>query len=210
MIRLLIADDHPVVREGVRRIVEECPDITVVGEVADGDELFAKLDTTKADVLLLDIAMPGPGFLNTMQRLRTERAASRVLVLSMHSEEQYALRALRAGASGYLTKGHSPKDLTEAIRRINRGGKYITPALAEKLVFELDRAADRAPHESLSDREYQVLCMLGSGKSIKQIGAVMDLSPKTISTYRTRILEKMKRKTTADLIRYAVEHQLDM
>lgn len=210
MIRLLIADDHPVVREGVRRIVEECPDITVVGEVADGDELLAKLDTTKADVLLLDIAMPGPGFLNTMQRLRTERAASRVLVLSMHSEEQYALRALRAGASGYLTKGHSPKDLTEAIRRINRGGKYITPALAEKLVFELDGAADRAPHESLSDREYQVLCMLGSGKSIKQIGAVMDLSPKTISTYRTRILEKMKRKTTADLIRYAVEHHLDM
>ncbi len=210
MIRLLIADDHPIVREGVRRIVEDCLDIEVVGEAVDGDDLRMKLDTTKADVLLLDISMPGPGFLSIMERLRAEHSATRVLVLSVHSEEQYALRALRAGAAGYLTKEHSPLELAEAIRRIHRGGKYITPTLAEKLAFDLDPATDKKAHESLSDREYQVLCMLGSGNSGKEIGAKLALSPKTVSTYRARILEKMKLETTADLIRYVVEQHLEL
>ena len=210
MIRLLIADDHPIVREGVRRIVDDCLDMKVVGEAVDGDDLRTKLDTIEADVLLLDISMPGPGFLSVMERLRAEHSATRVLVLSVHSEDQYALRALRAGAAGYLTKEHSPLELAEAIRRIDRGGKYITPTLAEKLAFDLDPAADRPPHEALSDREYQVLCMLGSGNSGKEIGAKLALSPKTVSTYRARILEKMKLKTTADLIRYVVEHHLEL
>ena len=209
MIRVLIADDHPVVREGVRRIVEGCPDMEVIGEVGDGDELLAKFDPTKTDVLLLDIAMPGPGFLSVMQRLRAGPGAIQVLVLSVQSEDQYALRALRAGASGYLTKQHSPTELAEAIRRIYGGGRYVTSTLAEKLAFELDPAADKPPHESLSDREYQVLCLLASGKSGKRIGAELDVSPKTISTYRARILEKMKLNTTADLIRYVVEHHIE-
>ena len=206
MIRLLIADDHPVVREGVRRIVEGHADMEVVSEAVDGDDLLAQLDMTTADVLLLDIAMPGPGFLSTMQRLRAERGGLRVLVLSVHPEEQYARRAFRLGASGYLTKAHSPAELAEAIRRIYRGGRYVTPTLAERLAFELDPTTDKEAHESLSDREYQVLCLLGSGNGVKEIGAKLALSPKTVSTYRARILEKMKLDTTADLIRYVVEH----
>ena len=209
MIRLMIADDHPIVREGVRRIVDDCLDMKVVGEAVNGDDLRTKLDTTKADVLLLDISMPGPGFLSTMEWLRADHSATRVLVLSVHSEEQYALRALRAGAAGYLTKEHSPLELAEAIQHIYRGGKYITPTLAERLAFDLDPVADRPPHESLSDREYQVLCKLGSGNSVKEIGAKLQLSPKTVSTYRSRILEKMKLDTTADLIRYVVEQHLE-
>lgn len=210
MIRVLIADDHPVVREGVRRIVEGCPDMEVIGEVGDGDELLAKFDPTKTDVLLLDVAMPGPGFLSVMERLRAGPGGIGVLVLSVQSEDQYALRALRAGASGYLTKQHSPTELAEAIRCIYRGGRYVTPTLAEKLAFELDPATDKPPHESLSDREYQVLCLLASGKSVKQIGAELNVSPKTISTYRTRVLEKMKLETTADLVRYVVEYGLEL
>lgn len=210
MIRLMIADDHPIVREGVRRIVDDYLDMKVVGEAVDGDDLRTKLDTTKADVLLLDISMPGPGFLSTMEWLRAEHSATRVLVLSVHPEEQYALRALRAGAAGYLTKEHSPLELAEAIQHIHRGKKYITPTLAEKLAFDLDPTADKKAHESLSDREYQVLCMLGSGNSGKEIGAKLALSPKTVSTYRARILEKMKLETTADLIRYVVEQHLEL
>ncbi len=208
MIRLLIADDHPVVREGVRRIVEDCPDMEVVGEAADGDEVLEQLDRTTVDVLLLDIAMPGPGFLQIMERFRAEHRTARVLVLSIQSEDQYALRALRAGAAGYLTKEHSPTELADAIRRIYRGGRYVTATLAEKLAFELDPAAAKEPHESLSDREYQVLCLLGHGKSSKEIAAVLDVSPKTVSTYRARILTKMKLETNADLTRYVVEQHL--
>lgn len=210
MIRLMIADDHPIVREGVRRIVQDCPDMKVVGEAVDGDDLLTKLSSTKADVLLLDISMPGPGFLSIMERLRAEHPATQVLVLSVHSEVEYAFRALRAGVAGYLTKEHSPSKLAEAIRHIYRGGRYVTPTLAEWLAYLVDSDAEKVPHESLSDREYQVLCMLGSGKSGKEIGAKLQLSPKTVSTYRARILEKMNLDTTADLIRYVVEHHLEL
>lgn len=208
MIRLLIADDHPVVREGLRRIVQDAPGLEVVGEVASGDELLERLPRLPADIVLLDVTMPGPGFLEVLQRLRSEHPTVAVLVLSVHPEDQYAVRALRAGASGYLTKDHSPEELTEAIRRVYRGHKYVSPELAERLAADLAAGARSARHELLSDREYQVLCLLGSGRTVKEIGRSLQLSPKTVSTYRTRVLEKMCASSNADLVRYAALHGL--
>lgn len=208
MIRLLIADDHPIVREGLKRVVAECPDIRVVAEAVDADEVVAQLKRHDIDIVLLDISMPGPTFLSTMRRLRTERPDLPVLVLSVHPEEHYAVRALKLGAAGYLTKDRSPEELAEAIRRVNSGRKYVTPSLAERLAHELGPDAERVPHEALSGREYEVLRMLAAGKSIKEIASNMTLSPKTVSTYRTRILVKMKLDSNADLIRYALEKQL--
>jgi two-component system, NarL family, invasion response regulator UvrY len=208
MIRLLIADDHPVVREGLRRIVEDHPGLQVVGEATTGDEVLASLPRVPADVVLLDVAMPGPGFLEVLQRLRAEHPTVAVLVLSVHPEDQYAMRALRAGAAGYLTKDHSPEQLTEAIRKVHRGGKYVSPWLAERLAADLAAGAKQARHEMLSDREYEVLCLLGSGLTVKDIASRLQLSPKTVSTYRTRVLEKMDASTNADLVRYAAQHGL--
>jgi DNA-binding NarL/FixJ family response regulator len=205
---LLIADDHPVVREGLKRIVAECPDMKLVGEAVDGDETLAQCAAQKVDVLLLDVSMPGPGFLETMRSLRKDHPDVRVLVLSVHSEDQYAVRALRLGASGYLTKDHSPTELAGAIRRAFRGGKYVTESLAERLAFELEADREMAPHAMLSDREYQVLCKLGSGTSVKETAAELGLSPKTVSTYRSRVLAKMKLKSNAELIRYVLRHGL--
>jgi len=208
VIRLLIADDHPIVREGLKRIIAECPDMELVGEAVDGDAALAKCAEVDVDVLLLDVSMPGPGFLETMHCLRKERPDIRVLVLSVHSEDQYAVRALRLGASGYLTKDHSPNELAGAIRRAYRGGKYVTESLAERLAFELEADHEMLPHSMLSDREYQVLCKLGSGTSVKDTAAELGLSPKTVSTYRTRVLSKMKLKSNAELIRYVLRHGL--
>lgn len=207
-IKLMIADDHPIVRQGLRRIVSENADMKVIAEAASGHDVLATLEETTADVLLLDISMPGPPFLDLLRHVREEWPRLGVLVLSAHSEDQYAVRALKAGAGGYLTKEHSPEELANAVRRIYRGGRYITSSVAEKLALALDSTWEGAPHESLSDREYRVLCMLGSGQSIKEIAAVLSLSSKTVSTYRTRLLKKLKLETTAELIRYAVEHDL--
>ena len=208
MIRLLIADDHPIVREGLKRIIAECPDMALVGEAVDGDQALEQCAAATVDVLLLDVSMPGPGFLETMRRLRKEHPDVRVLVLSVHSEDQYAVRALRLGASGYLTKDHSADELAGAIRRAYRGGKYVTDSLAERLAFELETDRDMLPHALLSDREYQVLCKLGSGTSVKETAAELGLSPKTVSTYRTRVLTKMNLKSNAELIRYVLRHGL--
>jgi DNA-binding NarL/FixJ family response regulator len=208
MIDLLIADDHPIVREGLKRICQECPDMRVRCEAVDGDQALERALDPAVDVLLLDISMPGPGFLETMRRLRKERPSLRILVLSVHPEDHYAVRSLRAGAAGYLTKGHSADELAEAIRRVHTGGKYVTPTLAEKLAFELGPNGERPRHEVLSNREYEVLCKLGSGKRVKDIAHDLELSPKTVSTYRTRLLEKMKLSSSAELIRYAVENGL--
>ena len=207
MIRLLIADDHPVVREGLKRLAAECPDMQVVGEAEDGDGVAALLDT-QADVLLLDLSMPGPGFLETLQRVQKQRPGLRVLVLSVHPEDQFAVRALRAGAAGYLTKDHSPQELLGAIRRVYSGGRYVSPALADKLVFALGSGAERPPHAALSDREYHVLCMAAMGKTVKEIAAELSLSPKTVSTYRRRILEKLRLSTHAEAVRYAIREGL--
>jgi two-component system invasion response regulator UvrY len=209
MIRLLIADDHPVVREGLRRIVADHPELEVVGEAVNGDEVLTLLRRLPADVVLLDIAMPGPGFLQVLEHLRAEHPSVAVLVLSVHPEDQYAVRALRSGAAGYLTKDHSPEQLVDAIRKVHRGGKYVSPTLAERLAADLATAGTRhLRHEALSHREYEVLCLLGSGRTVKEISTELRLSPKTISTYRARVLEKMQATTNADLVRYAAQHGL--
>jgi two-component system, NarL family, invasion response regulator UvrY len=208
MIRLLIADDHPVVRAGLRRIIQDAPGLQVVGEVASGHELLERLPRLPADIVLLDVTMPGPRFLELLQQLRAEHPTVAVLVLSVHPEDQYAVRALRAGAAGYLTKDHSPEELTEAIRRVYRGSKYVSAALGERLASDLAAGTRDVRHELLSDREYEVLCLLGSGRTVKEIARSLELSPKTVSTYRARVLEKMGASSNADLVRYAALHGL--
>lgn len=208
MIDLLIADDHPVVRQGLRSIVAECPEIAVVAEVGTGDELLERLTSTPADVVLLDISMPGPSFLDVLRELKDHHSRVRVVVLSIHPEKQYAIRAFKAGAAGYLTKERSPAELVEAIIKVYGGGKYVSPSLAQRLADELGNGFRLAPHDRLSDREYVVLRLLGAGHSVKAIAQQLRLSPKTVSTHRTRILQKMNLETNADLIRYAQLHGL--
>jgi len=194
MLKILIADDHAIVRQGLKQIVAETRDMVVAGEASNGQELFNKLKEDDYDVIVLDITMPGRSGMDVLRQLRSERPRLPVLILSVHSEEQYALRALRAGASGYLTKESAPDELVVAIRKVSLGGKYISSSLAEKLAFELEVGREQAPHETLSDREYQVMCMIASGKTVTEIAQELYLSEKTISTYRTRILEKMNMK----------------
>jgi DNA-binding NarL/FixJ family response regulator len=207
-IRIFIADDHPIVRQGLRRIVEEDPGMAIAGEAGDAATLVAALQSTATDLVLLDVSMPGSPFLETLKELRTRHPTVRVLALSVHPEDQWAVRALRAGASGYLTKDHSPDQLLEAIRRVYRGGKYVSPTLAERLAEQLDGGAERAPHELLSDREFEVMRRLGNGLTITQIASELALSAKTVSTYRARILEKMAVESNADLVRYAARYGL--
>jgi DNA-binding NarL/FixJ family response regulator len=207
VIRLLIADDHSIVREGLRRIIDECEDIEVVGEARDSEEIVNKVCTVSVDVVLLDLSMPGRGFLETIAALLAQKPQLRILVLSVHSEEQFVRRSLRAGAAGYLTKDRSPQELAEAIRTVHRGGTFVDPALSEVLQ-SLPSTGPEERHEALSQREYQVLCKLGSGRSVTQIATDLELSPKTVSTYRSRILEKLHLTSSQQLMRYALEHGL--
>jgi DNA-binding NarL/FixJ family response regulator len=208
MIRVAIADDHPIVREGLRRIVSDDSGITVVGEASSAVELFRLLKGAAVDVVLLDVSMPGPTFIETLKDLRREHPSVKVLVISAHPEDQWAMRSLQAGASGYLTKDHSPEQLVHAIRRVARGGKFVSETMAERLAGMVDSGGTRAPHEGLSDREFEVLRALGSGMMVKDVAAELRLSAKTVSTYRTRLLEKMGLETKADLVRYVVAHGL--
>jgi DNA-binding NarL/FixJ family response regulator len=208
MIRILIVDDHPIVRSGLRRIAEDDRGITVTGEAPNGDAALAALRNEVADVVLLDVSMPGSPFTETLRRLREEHPTVRILVLSGHPEDQWAVRALRGGAAGYLTKDHSPEQLLDAIRRVHRGGRYVSPTLAERLATQLGQDFVGAPHEQLSDREFDVLRGLGMGRSVKEVAERLGLSPKTVSTYRTRLMEKMQFATNADLVRYAATHGL--
>jgi two-component system invasion response regulator UvrY len=207
LIRLLIADDHPLVRAGIRRILEGCNDIQVVGEAEQAADLVSVCRELGVQVVLADVSMPGPGIIQVLTTLQTELPEVRTLVLSMHPEEQYALRVLRAGAAGYLTKAHAPEELLIAIRKAAQGGVYVSPTLAETLARTLGAPAEEARAE-LSDREFQVLQLLAKGHTMKGIAARLELSPKTVSTYRARILEKLRLGSTADLIRYALEHGL--
>jgi len=208
MIRLLIADDHAIVREGIKRVIEKYPDIQLVAEAASGDEVLSQIKNIAIDILLLDISMPGPGFLNIMQNLQKDYPAIKVLVLSVHPEDHYALRALKAGAKGYIDKSHSMEELHTAIRQINEGHRYITPRLAEKMLLEHDANIDRQLHDKLSEREFQILLLIGEGKTVTEIASILSLSPKTVSTYRARILEKMKFRSNNELIRYTIENEL--
>ena len=208
MIRVAIADDHPIVRQGLRRIATEGAKIVVSGEAATAAELFRLVAGVPVDVVLLDVSMPGSTFVETVRSLRDNFPSVRVLVLSVHPEDQWALRALRAGASGYLTKDHSPEQLVEAIHRVARGGKYVSESLAEKLAGLVDLGTLHAPHEQLSDREFEVLRSLGRGMTVKDVAGRLRLSAKTVSTYRGRLLEKMGLSSNADLVRYVVEHDL--
>lgn len=208
MISILIADDHPIVREGLKRVISECSDINVLDEAQDGHEAILKSKNPAVAVLLLDLSMPGPGFLEVLRRVKAHNPELRVLVLSVQPEEQYAVRALRAGAAGYLTKDRSPDELAQAIRQVAMGRKYVTASLAERLAEELNVPAGKEPHETLSEREYQVFCLLGAGKAVGEVAEILALSPKTVSTYRSRIMDKMKLETNAALIRYAIARDL--
>lgn len=205
---VLIADDHAVVRGGVRQIVEEAPLHLDVDEAASARETLKAIGDRAYDIVLLDIAFPDGSGLDVLRQIRSQRPRTRVLLFSMYPEEQYARRALRLGASGYLTKGSASTELLSAIRKVAAGGKYITQALAERLADEMGAETQRAPHETLSDREFQVLTRLGAGNPIGQIATELSLSPKTVSTYRARVLEKLNLKTTAELIRYVIENRL--
>jgi DNA-binding NarL/FixJ family response regulator len=208
MIRLLVADDHPIVREGLMRVLEATRGMRVVAEAKDGHAVLRLVEETDVDVVLLDISMPGPGFLELLKRLKKLKPRLPVLVLSVHPEEQFATQALRAGAAGYLTKNQSPDQLVDAITKVLRGGRYITPSLAERLASSLATDHDGAPHEELSSREFQVLCLLGSGKTARDVAEEISLSVKTVNTYRERLRQKLGLRNNAEVVRYAVEHGL--
>ena len=206
MLKILVVDDHPVVRRGLKQILTEEPDIALVGEAQTSSEVFDLVRAHDWDAVVLDITMPGRGGLDILKELKREHPKLPVLILSIHPEDQYAVRALKEGAAGYMNKECAPEELTGAIRKIIKGGKYVSPALAEKIAFMLE--SQTPLHDSLSTREHQVMLMLASGKTLSQIAEEMCLSIKTIATYRARMLEKMKMKTNAELIHYAIKHNL--
>ncbi|MBC8394896.1 MAG: response regulator transcription factor [Deltaproteobacteria bacterium] len=208
MIKILIADDHAIVREGLKQIVAETSDMVVAGEASNGRQVLDQVRKGDWDLILLDIAMPGRGGLDTLKLLKLEHPKLPVLILSIYPEEQYAMRALKAGASGYLTKESAPEELIAAIRKLSQGGKYISASLAEKLALHLEADPGKPIHETLSDREYQVMLMIGSGKTVKQIADQLSLSVKTISTNRSRALKKMGMNNNAEFIYYAIKHGL--
>jgi two-component system invasion response regulator UvrY len=207
IIKIIIADDHPLFRRGLKHALEETPDIEVIGEASNGDSLLSMIKSDNLDMVLLDISMPGKSGLDLLKQLKSEYSKLPILILSVYPEEQYAVRFIKAGASGYLTKESAAEKLAEAIRKIAAGGKYASTAIIEKLAFDFSDS-DKPLHETLSDREYQVFGMISIGKSLTEIGVDLSLSVKTISTHRTRILEKMKMKKNAELIHSAITRDL--
>ena len=208
MIRVLLADDHNIVRAGVREILSDTTDIEVAGEAMNGHEVMALVRSREFDVAVLDMSMPGRSGIDLIRQVKAERPRLKVLVLSMHSEEQYAVRALKAGASGYLTKESVADALVAAIRRVAGGGAYVSPETAERLALGVNENATAAPHTTLSDREFEVFRMIAQGKSVTEIADALVLSVKTVSTHKTRIMQKMNLTNPAELIRYALDHDL--
>ncbi|MBI2409362.1 MAG: response regulator transcription factor [Gemmatimonadetes bacterium] len=208
MIRILIADDHAVVRAGFKELLSQRAGLTVVGEAQDGEGTISLVGREAADVLLLDVSMPGPPFLDVLRRVRAAAPALKILVLTMHPEDQFAARALRAGASGYMTKNRSPDELIEAVTRLAAGGRYISGELAERLAMTLGADLVAPPHHALSDRELEVLLLLGAGLTVTQAATSLNLSVKTVSTFRTRLLAKMGFTSNADIVQYVARHGL--
>lgn len=207
MINIQIADDHALIREGLKKILKNEPDMTLVGEAGNAIELMDQLKRNNASIVLLDISMPGESGLEALKELRRQYPRLPVLILSVHPEQRFAVRALRGGAAGYITKESAVEELVQAIRRIVGGGKYVSLSLAEQLASELD-SGGRPPHETLSDREYQVMCMIAAGKKSSEIAEELSVSLSTVNTYRNRIFEKMKMQSNVELTRYAIENQL--
>ncbi|QJT08492.1 response regulator transcription factor [Oceanidesulfovibrio marinus] len=208
MIKVLIADDHPIVRQGLRQIFEGSSSFVLVGEASGGSAALDMLGEHNADVVLLDLNMPGMDGLEVLKRIRREYPRTKVLVLSVYPEEQYAVRVIRAGASGYMTKNAGPHEMLEAVQRVYEGGKHLSPKVAELLASEVGGDFDKPPHESLSDREFEVMRLLSLGKTVTRIAEELNLSPKTISTYRSRILSKMHLESNSDLTQYAIQYEL--
>jgi two-component system, NarL family, invasion response regulator UvrY len=207
-LRVLIADDHAIVRQGLRQVLADEFGVVACEEAGDARETLARVNESRWDIVLLDISMPGQSGLDVLKQIKSAQPEIRVLVLSMHPEDQYAVRVLKAGASGYLTKNTASELVARAIRKVLNGGTYVSPALAEELAQSLTVPREKAPHELLSDREYQIMRLIAAGKSVKEISYDLGLSVKTVSTYRTRLLGKLKLTTTADVIRYAVREGL--
>lgn len=206
--KILIADDHAIVREGVKLILKSLPEITLIEEAADGNDAFTKISSTDYDLVILDISMPGMSGLDVLQRMKDRNIGTKVLIFSFYPQEQYAIRAFKLGASGYLSKDSASEELAMAIRKIVSGGKYVSAALAEKLIFQDAKLNGKLPHEQLSEREFQVMILLAKGKSVMEIAEEIFISDKTVSTYRTRIMEKMNLKKNADLTMYAIKNKL--
>lgn len=208
MLKILIADDHALIREGLKKILKGEQDINVVSEAQNAREVIQEVRNQELDVVILDISLPGKSGLELLKDLKLEYPKLPILILSMHPEDRFAVRALKAGAAGYVTKESAVEELVKAIRKVVNGRKYVSPSLAEKLALNLEADTTRPPHESLSDREYQVMCLIAVGKSVREIAGELFLSISTVNTYRARILEKMNMKTDAEMIRYAVQNQL--
>jgi len=208
VIRVLLADDHAIVRAGLKEILADTGDIEVAAEATNGQDVMAQIRARDFDVAVLDMSMPGRSGIELIKQVKDEKPKLRILILTMHSEEQYAVRALKAGASGFLTKEAAADQLVAAIRKIAGGGAYVSPETAERLVLDAAPRAESAPHTLLSDREFQVLQMIAGGKTVSEIAKRLSLSVKTVSTHKTRILHKMGLANQAELIRYALEHKL--
>ncbi|MEQ9619050.1 MAG: response regulator transcription factor [Deltaproteobacteria bacterium] len=208
MIRVLIADDHPVVRLGLKMILQKEPDISVHNEARTAREALELVHSTDFDIVLLDISLPDRNGLEVLRQLKNECPEISVLVISMHSEDLYAVRVLKEGACGYINKDSAPEELVKAVRKVVSGGRYVSSSLAEKLAFGLVSESNGSPDEALSNREFQVMCMIASGKTVKEISNKLYLSEKTVSTYRARIMKKMNMKTNAELTSYSIKNNL--
>jgi DNA-binding NarL/FixJ family response regulator len=208
MIRVVVADDHAIVRDGLKQLLSAAGDMQVVGEASDGHEVVKAVRELDFDLLLLDMSMPGKSGIELIRQVKSEKPKLRILVLTMHEEHQYAIRAIRAGASGYLTKDSASRQLIEALRKVASGGAFISSEVAEQLALGAMPDATHAPHEALSDREFQIFRLIAEGKSVTDIGALLNLSVKTVSTHKANILHKMNMGGTAELIRYAITHRL--
>ena len=208
MIKILIADDHPYIREGLKKIISKEPGMTVADEVSNGQEALNKAWEKDYDVVLLDISMHGMSGLDVLKQLKKQKPKLAILILTMHPEEEYAVRVLKLGAAGYLIKESAPDELIRAIKKVSEGGKYVSSSVAERLAFEIGADYSKPLHAALANREYRVMCMIGKGKTARKIAEELSLSVATVNSYRSRILEKMRMKTSSEIIYYAVKNNL--